>query len=179
MFDFHCSDRGLNPGLGCKISWCLQLHYRAAPLASVWKPYAMGSPKPWEGNWVVRWVPEETQDCAIVAHKLALSYSMTALSMWYLPLPLHLPSTPHLQLIKQKQKQAKNPPPPPPPPHTQGLRSLQPTTLKYLHVWMWVEMCVQRCVCMCVHVCMCMCACACLHAYMYMCNFVHVNKILI
>ena len=45
----------------------------------------MGSPKPCEGNLVVRWVPDETQDCAIVAHKLALSYNMTALSMWYLP----------------------------------------------------------------------------------------------
>ena len=43
----------------------------------------MGSPKPCEGNWVVKWVTDETQDCAIFAHKLALSYSMTALSMWY------------------------------------------------------------------------------------------------
>ena len=44
----------------------------------------MGSPNPCEGNWVVSWVPDETQDWAIVMHKLALSYSMTALSMWYL-----------------------------------------------------------------------------------------------
>ena len=35
MFDFHCSDRGSNPGRGGKISYCLRLHYRAAPLASV------------------------------------------------------------------------------------------------------------------------------------------------
>ena len=34
MFDFHSSDRGLDPGLGSKIS-CLQLHYSAAALASV------------------------------------------------------------------------------------------------------------------------------------------------
>ena len=34
MFDFHHSDRGLNPGRGGKIS-CLQLYYRASPLASV------------------------------------------------------------------------------------------------------------------------------------------------
>ena len=38
MFDFHRSDRGSIPGRGSKISECLRLHYRAAPLASVWKP---------------------------------------------------------------------------------------------------------------------------------------------
>ena len=41
MFDFHCSDRGSNPGRGSKIS-CLRLHYRAAPLASVWKTISHG-----------------------------------------------------------------------------------------------------------------------------------------
>ena len=35
MFDFHHSDRGLNPGCGSKISYCLRLHYSVAPLASV------------------------------------------------------------------------------------------------------------------------------------------------
>ena len=35
MFDFQCSDLGLNPGRGSIISQCLRLHYRAAPLASV------------------------------------------------------------------------------------------------------------------------------------------------
>ena len=34
MFDFRRSDRGLNLGCGGKSS-CLQLHYSAAPLASV------------------------------------------------------------------------------------------------------------------------------------------------
>ena len=35
MFDFHRSDWGSNPGRGGKISKCLRLHYRAAPLVSV------------------------------------------------------------------------------------------------------------------------------------------------
>ena len=43
----------------------------------------MCSPKPCEGDWAIRWVPDETQDWAIVAHKLALS--LTTLLMWYLP----------------------------------------------------------------------------------------------
>ena len=71
MFDFHRSDRGSNPGRGGIISKCLRLHYSAGPLASVRKPKATGSPKPCEGNWAVSWVPDETHDRAIVAHKLA------------------------------------------------------------------------------------------------------------
>ena len=54
-----------------------------APLASVWKPLATGSPHPsHEGNWAVSYVPDKTQDWAIVLHKLA-SYSLTALLRWY------------------------------------------------------------------------------------------------
>ena len=42
MFDFHLSDRGSNPGRGANISQCLRLHYRAEPLASVWKTISHG-----------------------------------------------------------------------------------------------------------------------------------------
>ena len=45
-----------------------------------WHPWQVSEnhkpwvPKPCEGNWVVRWVPDETQDWTIVANKLALTF---------------------------------------------------------------------------------------------------------
>ena len=55
MFDFHRSDRGSNRGRGGKIhnvsDYTIERH-----------PWQMSeNHKPREGNWVVRWVPDETQ----------------------------------------------------------------------------------------------------------------------
>ena len=51
MFDFRRSDRGPNPGRCGEIFIMITTTLYCAPLPSVGKPYATGSPKPCEGNW--------------------------------------------------------------------------------------------------------------------------------
>ena len=62
MFDFHRNDRGSNPGRGGKI-------HNVYDYTIEWHPWQVsenhkprGTPKPCEGIWVVRLVPDETQD---------------------------------------------------------------------------------------------------------------------
>ena len=74
MFDFHRSDRGSNPGRGSEkfhdvYDYTIEQH--PWQVSENHKPLV--TPKPYEGNWVVGLVPDETQDWAIVTNKLALS----------------------------------------------------------------------------------------------------------
>ena len=63
MFDFHRSDRGSNPGRGGEkfhnvYDYNIERHPRQ--VSENHKPRVI--PKACEGNWVVRLVPDETQD---------------------------------------------------------------------------------------------------------------------
>ena len=63
MFDFHRSDRGSNPGRGGEkfhnvYDYTIERH--SWQVSGNHKPRVI--PKPREGNWVVRLVPDETQD---------------------------------------------------------------------------------------------------------------------
>ena len=63
MFDFHRSDLGTNPGRGGEkfhnvYDYTIERHPWQVSVNH--KPRV--TPKPCEGNWVVRLVPDETQD---------------------------------------------------------------------------------------------------------------------
>ena len=61
MFDFHLSDRGSNPGRGVKFHNV----YNYIIVRYPWQVSENHKPRvhpSLEGNWVVSWVPDETQD---------------------------------------------------------------------------------------------------------------------
>ena len=62
MFDFHRSDRGSNPGRGGEKFHVYDYTIERHPWQVSENRKPRVTPKPCEGNWVVRLVPDETQD---------------------------------------------------------------------------------------------------------------------